>query len=122
MPLAKEMMQGGTSAMQARALNGGTSATVTAAGTTITDAFDLTASLNIITTAASGSGVQLYNGEIGDSQEIMNLGANTVVVYPDTSSNRINQLTAGAGFNLAPNTTVIVKKYTTTRWAAFLSA
>ena len=122
MALAKEMMQGGTSAMQARALNGGTSATVSAAGTTISDATDLTASLNIVTTAAASSGVQLYNGEIGDSQEILNLGANSVTVYPDSTSNRINQLTAGSGFLLAANTSVVVRKLTTTRWAAYLSA
>ena len=122
MALAKEMMQGGTSAMQARALNGGTSATVTAAGTIITDATDLTASMTVITTAAASTGVQLYNGEIGDSQEILNLGANAVKVYPDSASNSINQLGAGSAFSLAPNTSCVVRKMTTTRWTAYLSA
>ena len=122
MPLAREMMQGGTSAGQAKALNGQSNTSVTAAGTSITDAFDLLTSNTVITTAGSGTGVQLPSGEIGDSVDILNLGANAVIVYPDATANRINQLTAGSGFTLAPNTACSLKKFTATRWMAFLSA
>ena len=122
MALAKEIMQGGFSAGSARAVNGGVTSAITAAGTTIADATDLTTSQNIITTAAASTGVQLLDGEIGDSQEILNLGANAVTVYPPTTSARINQLTAGSGFSLAPNTSVWCRKWTSTRWTAYLSA
>ena len=122
MPLAREMMQGGTSAGQAAALNGQFNVSITAAGTTISDATDLLTSNNVITTAAASTGVQLPSAQIGDEVTILNLGANTVTVYPDSSSNRINQLTAGSGFALAANTACIIRRFTSTRWMAFLSA
>ena len=122
MPLARDMMKGGTSAGQSRALNGQANTSITAAGTTISDATDLLTSSNVITTAAASSGVQLPSGEIGDQVDILNLGANTVTVYPDATANQINQLSAGTGFSLAANTAVKVKKFTATRWMAFLSA
>ena len=122
MALAREIMQGGIPAGAARAINGGVSSAITAAGTVITDATDLTTSLNIITTAAASTGVQLPYVEIGDSVEILNLGANAVKVYPDASANQINQIAAAGAFSLAPNTSVVVRKLTTTRWVAYLSA
>jgi len=122
MALALDIMKGGFSAGGAKAINGQIAPTVTAAGTGITDAFDLIASINTITTAAASSGVQLPSGEIGDQVEILNLGANTVTVYPDSSSNRINQLTAGTGFSLPINTAVKLRKFSSTRWMAWLSA
>jgi len=115
-------MKGGTSAGQAQAINGQVSPTVTAAGTVIGDAFDLIASINVITTAGASSGVQLPSAMIGDQVEILNLGANTVTVYPDSTSNRINQLTAGTGFALGINTAVKLRKFSSTRWMAWLSA
>jgi len=121
MALAREVMGGGFSAGQALALNGGVSSTVTAAGTTITDAFDLLTSVNIITTAGAGSGVQLPSMQIGDSVEILNLGANAVNVYPYTGD-RINALATNSGFTLATNTAVKIRKFTSTRCLAFLSA
>jgi hypothetical protein len=115
-------MQGGISAGAAKAINGGVQPAVSAAGTVITDATDLNASVNVITTAAASTGVQLPPSEISDEVEILNLGANAVLVYPDAAANRINQLSAGTGVSLAPNTAVKVKKFTSTRWMAFLSA
>ncbi len=122
MATAADIMKGGHSAMSARAINGQVQSAVSAAGTTITTATDLTASVNVVTTAAASSGVQLPNGEIGDSVEILNLGANAVTVYPDTASNQINALSAGSGFLLATNTAVKLRRFTSTRWAGYLSA
>ena len=122
MPLAADIMKGGTSAGQAKGINGQVAASVTAAGTVISDAFDLIASINVVTTAGASSGVQLPSAEIGDSVEILNLGANAVTVYPDSSSNRINQLTAGVGFSLGTNTSCVLRKFTSSRWMAYLSA
>jgi len=122
MAIALDMMKGGVSAGMARAINGQVQSAVTAAGTTITGATDLTASINVVTTAAANSGVQVPNGEIGDEVEILNLGANAVTVYPPTSSDRINALSAGSGFLLATNTAVKLRKFTSTRWAGYLSA
>ena len=122
MATAIDIMRGGLSAGTAKAINGQVAPTVSGAGTAITDATDLRASINVVTTAAASSGVQLPNGEVGDEVEILNLGANALTVYPDTASNRINALTAGSGFLLATNTAVKLRKYTTTRWIGYLSA
>lgn len=122
MSTAADIMRGGFSAFSARAIGGQVQSAVSAAGTTIATATDLTASINVVTTAAASSGVQLPNGQIGDSVEILNLGANALTVYPDTTSGRINALSAGTGFLLATNTAVVLRKFTSTRWAGFLSA
>ncbi len=122
MPLASDIMKGGTSAGQSIAFNGQVAPAISAAGTIITDATDLAATINVITTCASGAGVQLPNAMVGDSVEILNLGANQCLVYPDASANRINAVGAGNSFILPTNTACICRKFSTTRWAAFLSA
>ena len=121
MAIATDIMKAGVSAGMARGINGQVQSTVTAAGTTQGGAFDLTASINVITTAAASSGVQLPDSEIGDEVEILNLGANAVTVYPPSGA-RINALSANAGFLLATNTSVKVRKFTSTRWTGYLSA
>ena len=122
MALALDIMKGGFSAGSAKAIGGQAATAVSAAGTAITDATDLTKSINIVTTAAASSGVQLPNADIGDSVDILNLGANAVTVYPPSATAQINALTAGAGFLLATNTAVTLKKFSALRWIGFLSA
>ncbi len=123
MAIASDMMRGGTSAGQALGLNGQANVTITA-GTTQTQAgaTELITSTNVITTVTTtGDGVRLLNAMVGDSMFVLNLGANTAVVYPPVGS-RINALTTNGGFNLATNTAVELVKFTSTRWMAFLSA
>ncbi len=122
MATASDIMKGGLSSGMAKAINGQIQSAITAAGTTLATATRLTASINVITTAAASSGVQLQQTEIGDMVEILNLGANAVTVYPDAAANRINALSAGTGFALGMNTSCIVRKFTSTRWMAYLSA
>jgi len=122
MALAKNIMQGGFSAGQARAINGSIGTAVSAAGTVITDATDLTNDVNYVSTVASGSGVQLFAAEVGDSQVVYNGGANTLKVYPDVSTAQINQITAGSAHSLPTNTSALYVKVSTTRWVAFQSA
>ena len=122
MGLARNIMGGGFSAGQAKAINGATVTGLTAAGTVITDALDLVADVNAIGTCASGAGVQLPSGEVGDSLYVYNGGANACKVYPDSSSNQINQLSAGSAMSLATATTCMFIKVSSTRWIAVLSA
>ncbi len=122
MALAKNIMQGGQSAGAAKAFNGSIATALSAAGTVITDALDLTADTNVIGTCASGAGVQVFPGEIGDSQGNYNGGGNSCKVYPDASGSQFNALGAGNAFLLAPNTMCYVRKITSTRWIVNLSA
>lgn len=121
MGLAARMMGGGLSAGQAKAINGDVNSAVSAAGTSQTDATQLTASINVVTTAAASSGVKLLSCDVGDTQDILNLGANAVTVYPDSGS-RINAIATNGGFTLAVNTSVKLQRFTSTCWVAYLSA
>ena len=122
MALARNIMKGGWSAGNAKAVNGAVATGLTAAGTTLATALALTADSNVLATVASGSGVSLPSAEIGDSCEVYNGGANAVTVYPDTTSVQINALTAGNGFLLATNTMCYARRVTATRWVVNLSA
>jgi len=122
MGLAKNIIGGGFSAGQAKAINGATVTGLTAAGTVITDALDLTADVNAIGTCAAGAGVQLPSAEVGDSLVVYNGGANACKVYPDSASNQINQLGAGSSMLLAVSTACVFFKVSSTRWIANLSA
>ena len=122
MALARDIMKGGFSWGSAKAVNGQIDSTVSASGTSISDAKRLATSINVVTTAAASSGVQLPSAEIGDEVEILNIGSNSVVVYPDASTARINNLSTGSGFTLATNTAVKLRKFTKLRWIGYLSA
>lgn len=121
MALVEEMMQGGISAGGARGICGQINDSISAAGTTQGTATALTTSINVITTAAANSGVILPNPRGGSELDILNIGANQCIVYPPTGA-QINNLSANAGFTLAPNTAVKVKKFSALRWMGFLSA
>lgn len=122
MALAKDIMGGGTSAGQAKAINGNVKTSISAAGTTLGTATQLNQTVAVLGTVAAGAGVKLFNGEISDDCVVYNGGANAVVIYPHSSSGIINQLSAGTGVTLAQYGTMWFKRVTTTRWIAMLSA
>ena len=119
MALASDIMKGGFSAMSAKAIQGQTNGAVAAAGTAQGSATALTMSVNAVTSGTGG--VILPSAEINDEVDICNLSGATITVYPP-SSERINGLPTNTGFPLANNTSVKVKKFTTTRWLGNLSA
>ena len=119
MALASDIMTGGFSAMSAKSIQGLVNGSVAAAGTTQGTATALTRSISAVTSGTGG--VVLKSADIADEQEIINLSGAAITVYPP-GSERINSLSASAGFLLGNNTAVKVKKFTTTRWMAFLSA
>ena len=122
---AAQLMGAGFSAGQASALVGPVPTTgVSAAGTTLATATALAAVTNLVSTVASGSGVKLPTAAtVNDWCFVYNDGgANSLLVYPDASTSKINQLAVGTGITLAPNTACIFVKVTSTRWIANLSA
>lgn len=121
MPIAARMMSGGISAGQAKAINGDVNSAVSAAGTSQTDATQLKSCVNVVTTAAASSGVKLLSTDVADDMYVLNLGANPVTVYPDSGS-RINAVATNGGVSLATNTAMHFKRFSSTRWMAFLSA
>lgn len=92
-------------------------ANVTAAGTVIGDAAQLTAITSRIGTAAASTGVRLpRNVEIGGVAKIRNDGANTVNVFPAETTDQINNLSAGAAFTVAANVSATFQRVAAARW------
>lgn len=77
------------------------STAVTAAGTNLATATELTKPLNVLGTVASGTGVRIGKALIGELVWIRNSGANTVNIFPIMSTAAINGGTAGAAVTLA---------------------
>jgi len=121
MGLAARMMGGGLSAGQAKAINGDVNSAVSAAGTTQGTATAIKSSINLVTTVAASAGVILPSTDVGDTVEIINLGANVLTVYPDSGS-RINAVATNTGISLGLNINCIFRRVTSTRWTTNMSA
>lgn len=122
MALAKQIMGGGLSAGQAKAIAGSTATALSGAGTALATGTAINSAFNVFTTVASGTGGTLPSTEAGDSLWVFNnTGVNALTVYPDSGST-INQLSANIGILLSPYTGVIFSRVSSTGWIANLSA
>lgn len=119
MALALDIMKGGFSSGAAKSIQGQVNSAVAAAGTAQGSATALTASTNII--ASGTGGVIVPAAEVNDEIDICNITSAGVTVYPDSGS-RFNGLPTNQGFVLAANTSVKLKRFTSTRWLGNLSA
>jgi len=124
MALSKDLMGGGFSAGQARAV-GGNYASPAAAGTTQATATTITASNNVVTGASGTNGVVL-SGNVGDSVEIFNSSASSLLVYPDSGAAiavpGTGAGTANAAYTHTTYAVVTYKKVTSTQWLPNKSA
>ena len=87
----------------ALAVTGNVVTGISAAGTTVADATELSGDYNVVSTVAANAGVVLpdTNVSAGDTIEVLNTGANPLTVYaPSTGS--INGHTADVGVILMP--------------------
>mgnify|MGYP001600199905 CR=1 FL=1 len=120
MSMAKKWL--GVSPVTAQSMHGDTNNAITAAGTTLAAATDLTNTQNIVTTATDGQGVQLDTGIVGDWQMVYNATAGSIKVYPSSSTAKINQIAAAGAHILAPYTACQYFVASATQHVAFLSA
>jgi hypothetical protein len=89
---------------------------ITAAGTTLGTATHLTAQQNIVTTTGSGTGVSLpLTPATGLVVMVKNYGANTLLVYPNTSGTAIGQSAAGVAVSV-PTLDYMTVTYDGTQW------
>ncbi len=112
----------GMSPITMQSLQGDANTAITAAGTAITTATDLTNTVNIITAGADATGVQLSTGIIGDSQIVYNATATSKKVYPSSATAAINQIAAGGAHVLAPYTACQYFVASATQHVGLLSA
>lgn len=117
MPLAREVMGGGFSAGQAKALSGGFQ-TLAAAGTNQATGGVIRSS-NVTVTGASGSNaVVLPVADIGDEILVYSSAAtNALLVFPPVGGN-INGAAANASFSATAQTPYFFLKLSATQWIA----
>jgi hypothetical protein len=93
----------------------GVSASVSAAGTNQATATALTSDVNVITTAASGTGVVLPTATVGRQVSVVNRGLNAVAIYPAGTA-QIDALGASTSISLPVNGLMFFDASTTTQW------
>ena len=69
----------------ALAILGDVADSLTAAGTSAATAYAITATTNVFTTVAAGTGCILPSGGKGDRIHVANLGISALMIYPPTS-------------------------------------
>ena len=88
----------------------------TAAGSTQATAHETSTAVVRYSTVTAGAGSLLDNGSRGDSQVIINEGANDLLVYPHVGGT-IGQLSANAAMTLITGHSAVFDRVTSTRWA-----
>lgn len=112
---------------QAQAIAGYASLAQTATGASLATALAMPSDFVQFTTVAASTGARLPastagNVNIPDSYVVVNYGANTLSVYPGTSSGKIANGSAGAAFSVAANKSAHFFYLGSDNWAAILSA
>ena len=108
----------GTSGGQTQAIVGDVSATVTAAGSSATDATSVSAVVTRISSAAASTGVKVPTAEAGAMMVIRNDGANTVTIYPQTGGT----INGGASTTVAAAKSVLLFGTSATAWVSLAGA
>jgi hypothetical protein len=88
---------------------------VSAAGSTQADATALTVDYNVVTTVAASTGVKLPTGTAGRRIVIVNKGANTLKIYPVTSS-YIDDGLINAAISVGVNGSIELMASSSTQW------
>lgn len=106
---SKFLMGSGFSAGQATNLTGPVAGGLTATGTNLSTALQLTSDVNVVTTTAASTGVKLPFGDVapGDEFKVVNLGANALAVFPPGALGVLNGGSAGAAVSLPTLKTAI---------------
>lgn len=97
---------------------GTTGAAISAAGSIITDATDLTAVFNNVTTVGANTGVQLWDAPLHSMILVRNAGANILRVYPEAAGSQINGGGAGVAAQVATGTLNLFWRTGATDWIA----
>lgn len=118
MAIPSRVLAAGNAPLSTEVICGDVGNTLTATGTTVTDALQLSAVTNVVTTAAASTGVKLPPSETGAMVTVFNNGANTLTVYALTGST----VDAGASVSIAAGKERIFFGISPTVWFSFLGA
>lgn len=112
MALPSRVLNSGVTSLSTIAICGEGAPTVSAAGSTSSDATSLTSIYNRITTVTAGQGVTLPGCEMGATIYVANAGANLLTVYPGASST----IAGAASYGVAPGSCVCFWAPSNTLW------
>lgn len=116
------LMATGSAAANAQSVVGTVTNSVTATGSSQTDAYALGSSNTVFTTVAASTGAILPAASSpGDRVFVANLGANTLSVYPPTGG-AINNIAANGAFSVATLKSASFMSRDGTSWVSTLSA
>lgn len=100
-----------------------TSTGLTATGTTITDALQLTSFMHVVSTTALSTGVKLPSvWPIGQIGFVQNNGANPLNLFPPTAAISINGGTLGAAVTIAAAAGNLIIRNSATDFGAYVLA
>lgn len=118
MPFPSHVLASGNSPMATRSISGGGATALVAAGTTQTDALQLSTTFNAITTSSASTGVKLPPCEEGMVIYIYNLAGQGVQIYSkETTGVTMNAAVAGStGVALGNTKTAICYGTSATTW------
>ncbi len=119
MPIPSRVLAAGSSPLSASVICGDGNAAVTAAGTTITDATQISTVFSNVSSAPASSGVKLPPTEEGAFLCIFNTDSDTINVFPNTTGSTINGTTS---VTIAQNKARIFFATSATTWFSLLGA
>lgn len=119
MAIPSRVLGAGNSPLSALSICGDGATALVATGSSATDALQLSAVFNAITTSSASTGVKLPPTEVGAMVGIWNASNQTIAVYPATGST-INA--AAASVNLANNKAALFFATSATTWASVTTA
>lgn len=98
---------------------------ISAAGSTISDATQLSKTTSYVSTVTAGQGVKLLDGNIGCERVVTHVGASNLKVYPPNNSQNFATLGGGAAITLVnpgAYASLAFRKISATKWAPFGAA
>ena len=119
MAIPSRVLASGNAPLSTTSICGDGATGLVAVGSAASDALQLSAVWNAITTSSASTGVKLPPTEVGAMVGIRNDSAQTVKVYPATGST-VNA--AAASVDLATAKTMILFATSATTWASVLTA
>lgn len=119
MAIPSRVLASGNSPLATTSICGDGATALVATGSSASDALQLSAVWNAITTSSASTGVKLPPTEVGAMVGIRNDSGQTIKVYPATGST-VNA--AAASVDIANAKTMILFATSSTTWASVLTA
>jgi hypothetical protein len=119
MAIPSRVLASGTSPLATTSICGDGATGLVALGSSITDALQLSAVWNTVTTSSGSTGLILPPTEVGAMVGVRNDSGQTIIIYPKAGST-INA--AASSLSVATAKTVILFATSATTWASVLTA